>query len=429
MKEINGSYISAFYEIKETLDAYLLKVKKVLGIYIIENVIAYLNSFEAWNRKIVTAKKITSYEQKAWADLTSAFFGEQEGNVSLEYVPINSQTYCSLYQQATGDLVEQRRGRYAPRTPQWHKRESSLEVTRFHITGMLPEEFFNGPQIENVAKDSKPIFFCHMWEKYDLYKYLADRERDSGSARNGYTERRLILVRDGDAVPSPAYGSLSSLSKLRGQANLMIHPSQLHITNSIKTECPGAAKRLFRECHVAQQHEYLKHIEDIIVSTDSDYLYMPIHDPAECDGTPDGCEKSSEWTNMLTYYIESFHSSRTDAIFTEIDSVRWSKIENRGHFIKRCFKPGWVPEIVLYGNASANDWYFGYLGHYKPYTRDMELRFLSKSDTQFLYNEVLQLLAVNERNGFHYLHDLIPPNAQAKTCASLKYQHTGRPFG
>ncbi len=399
IKEFHGVHGELLHQIRDTLD-----------LYITPGFSEYLKAFEAWKSKIsVTVSSRPhdkTFEEHAWTLFTKTYFKDECQKVHDEYVLTNTRCFTELYWAATNHLVSLRDSK--------GQKGENKRVLRFHITGMLPEEFYNGPQIEYLSVKPKPIFFAHKWEDYNAFYNFGNPNRD------GVVEQRCIIVRDMD-VERPPLGALANINLLQEQTRLVIGPSERLVGVDLRRDCPGVIERLF----MAHRHEdspaSAVSLLDGLLNKDK-YNYTPIHNPNICGGN-NGCELGPKWSSLLERFIRDYHSSEDDALYCTIDRDVWSDIERRKH-LRDCFRPGWAPEIVLFGDPDKRYWYFGFLGRYRLFTPDIELTFLSSSRAADLYADFMQYVCVPKGKSVGRLTDLCGPELVAFKCAGLKATQT-----
>lgn len=314
-------------------------------------------------------------EYSAWMSLTDAYFrGEQERIQSKTFMTTSDQ-YTSLVNDISQTLADSFNTRRRP--------HPNPPLLRVHITAMLPEEFYNAPQIEYTRDSSQPLFFCHRWEHY--------------SALYGPTYRhdprteilRYIVVRNSD-FQRPKLSAFSTIEDLQDQARLVVCGSSVRsVGNDIGKEPLAVLERLMRKSYMHPHnggYSRRRTLELIRSIHGSDrYGYWPIADALAFRSTG----AYSDWQSLLKFFVHDYHTdSASDAFYCVLDEEGWAACEQDDQ-LSACFEAGWTPEIALFGSRSLNHpdrsdrlfWHFGIAGLWRPFARDMKLRFLTGLET------------------------------------------------
>ena len=333
--------------------------------YVTETMKSFHERWIDWRKSLNPHGDIGELEETAWTLLAEAYLGEESRKIASKYVLTNTNRYTRLVTEASKHLEKYHLS---------NENSQPQRITRYHITGMLPEEFYNGSQIEFTSNSSQPIFFCHKWEDYQEFY-----AREYRGFNQKTKVRRCIIVRQPD-LRREEISALSTLTDLEEQAKLSIIAHERDVINDLAGEIDSVQKRLFRKCSPEQQQEYKKLIGSILGRRN--YSYWPI-------ARTEDCERDGQWEDLLDSFSETFHGKKpNDASYCALNESAWNAISGN-RLLKDCFKPGWIPEIVLFGELGngnePEEWYFGILGHWRPFTSDIELRFLTSEQARQLY--------------------------------------------
>lgn len=353
-----------------------------------------------WRRHVSSRsdRRVSPLEDDAWRALADAYFEGERVRVQSKTFKTTSDQFTTLVNEITQTLVDSftDRGAPAPATP----------LLRVHITGMLPEEFYNGPQIEYTRAGSEPLFFCHRWEDYPvLYgnEYRADPHTQI---------RRYLLVRHRD-FQRPELSALSTDGDLEAQARLVIGGSAVRsLSHDLHREPLPVLQRLLRKSDsggngLASELRSSRELIRSIHGYDR-YGYWPIADVASID--PAGDERS--WQPLLSFFARDYHGAAPEeALYCVLDEDAWAVCQ-RDDQLRTCFDAGWTPEVALFGScqpgSSSMFWHFGILGLWRPFTRDMQLRFLTGFDAANLHGALRRMSGACRTSG--RLVSLVDPN-------------------
>jgi hypothetical protein len=338
------------------------------SLYVTETMKSFHERWIDWRKSLNLHGDIGELEETAWTLLAEAYLGEESKKIASKYVLTNTNRYTILVTEAS---------KYLERYHSSNGNSQQQHVTRYHITGMLPEEFYNGSQIEFTDKSSQPIFFCHKWEDYQEF-YAPEYQ-----GLNQHTKvKRCIVVRQPD-LRREEISALSTLDDLKEQAELSIIDRERRVFDDLPAEIASVQKRLFRKCSPEQQREYINLIGSILGR--QKYSYWPIAHTTDCEKD----KNHRQWICLLDVFSKTFHGDKpNDALYCALGENAWNAIL-RNKLLRDCFQPGWIPEIVLFGGLEngnePEEWYFGILGHWRPFTPDIELRFLTSEQASQLY--------------------------------------------
>lgn len=361
---------------KELLD----QTKRLLGLYATPGTIDFIETCD----RHVSSPLQTTIEQMARASMIDTLFrSESERLRKQESIHTNTNVYTELYWAATTLLTELAEANTSVR-----------RITRFHITAMLPEEFFNGMQVAYFSHRPEPTYLRRIWNDYE-YLY----EKYDLSKWPGLTVRRCIVVRDlGEHIAE--IGALKTVKDLEEQAKLSISKFCKHksINNDLTDECPGVIERIFDtpNCPIdAKDLKYPK-VQALVkhILGREPFRYFPI-----CNGicrvsTNQYCRDSDYWQPLLEVYATKYHKLMENALYCSIGAHEWGRIKDQS-LLRSCFREGCTPEVVLFGNENSTHWYFGYLGRYLPGTPNIELRFLNSIEASSLYAEFVSKVCTN----------------------------------
>jgi hypothetical protein len=340
--------------------------------YITDEMKNFHNQWIDWRKGLSNYRDLSELESKAWTFLAEAYLAEETKKISEKYILTNTKRYTKLVADVGKHLA----------ISHGSGKSHGQRTLRYHLTGMLPEEFYNGSQIEFLADNSQPIFFCHKWENYQDF-YASDYQ---GNDKNTKI-RRCIIVREPN-LNKDAISALSTLADLREQSTLSIDNYEKSVYYDLHQDIDSVQKRLFRKCSTEQQQTYAELINSILGR--KDYHYWPIAPTKDCKNS--GQEKPGirrNWASLLENFSKSFHGDDpSNASFCVLNNSALNEID-KSKILKLCFKPGWIPEIVLFGRLGIGEepeeWYFGIVGHWRPFSPDIELRFFTGQQTYDLY--------------------------------------------
>ncbi|MEM9627452.1 MAG: hypothetical protein AAGA21_14540 [Pseudomonadota bacterium] len=272
------------------------------------------------------------------------------------------------------------------------------KLFRYHISGMLPEDFYNGPQIEYHRGKSNPIIFCHKWENM---RYNAMYSKAT-SISNICTVSRCLLVRQSDWIGPNAEDLciLPTEADLQFQKQLLYEgDDHVQIERIIQSrDFMGSAERLLKYAQddtiakrVAggedKRNVYAEYMKEIVGH--NRFHFLPIYHNEY---------KSQDSSFFLDKYISDNHSDETKAFyfcFNDQNSSNVSRIFRENRY----FDKGIAPEIVLFGVADVNDeqfpseWIFGLKGKYKHFTRDIEIAFVDREQCEGIVNDFEEVVA------------------------------------
>lgn len=375
-----GNTVPTISELQYLLDDLRRVEDRLLpGLYITKTMKYFHDSWTEWKIELPLSKDYEGLEKAAWNLLADEYFFEENRKIKARYISTNSNRYTSLISEATEYL-----GGHLDLPQTAGNKISNTNIIRYHITGMLPEEFYNAPQVEFTSKDSQPIFFCHKWEDYnDFYS-----KGYKGVDENILVERCTIVRRS--KFPCDDFSALSTLADLKEQSTLSILDRNRSVNSQLISEIEECKRRLFRKYSLDNAKEYNEIIESILGKIR--YNYYPIISTEECTSR----YPEDPYEELLQHYSNDFHGGQSsNARYCTLDEASKGIIDAYP-ILGECFKPGWIPEIVLFGNQSiekdTREWYFGILGHWRPFTAHIELRFLTALQTNELYNAFISQL-------------------------------------
>ncbi len=329
--------------------------------------------------------------EETWVRLVSMYLKQEVNGLVNKSISSTSEIYTQLNSKLTEYLYEDAL-----------KREGT-KLCRLHITGMLPEEFFNGPQIEYTTLDRSPIIFCHAYEndEYGESHYKAQEEMPK---YKNLDRKRCIVVRDINAPDE--FSALSTLDDLKTQFELSIRQGGKKTINQLlrgETDPEEYLARLFIHCEDkvtkykdATGKTRQSFLEKIVHS--EDYTYYPIAKTSNLDNL-DG------YVDLIAHFKETYSKDIYYFCATEKDGAN--------HQLKRYFRIGGWPEITLFGylsssaqkelrhstakgahkeprNSSAKrwselvEWKVGIESHYRPLTRHMDIKLLDAGEAKTL---------------------------------------------
>ncbi|HYG08490.1 MAG TPA: hypothetical protein VD835_00820 [Pyrinomonadaceae bacterium] len=315
--------------------------------------------------------------QETWIKLIGLYVKQEANGLGKRSITATSEIYTQLFSKLTEYLYEDVRDM------------KDTALCRLHITGMLPEEFFNGPQIEYTTLNRSPIIFCHAYEddKYgeSHYKFIEDMEK----YKDLLEVKRCIVVRDRNAPDE--FSALSTSDDLKEQFELSIHQGgkrPVLRSQHNETDLEKYLERLFIHCDdkVRQYKDDTGKTEKSFLTKivhSEDYSYYPIAKTSSID------KASGNYNDLIAHFKKAFGKDIYYFCATEKDGSN--------HQLKRYFRIGGWPEIVLFGfiskdaqTASAKkwtelvNWKVGIESHYRPLTRQMDIKLLDVGEAKTL---------------------------------------------
>jgi hypothetical protein len=364
-------------------------IRNLQYIHICGRIQKYHKGWEDWKDfifKEALASQYYSLEMKAWIKMMEIYLEDETTFIANKrQIRTTSDVYINLMDEI-GHLL--------------YKRYSVLEnvckppVYRFQVTGMLPEEFYNGYQLERTVNPNRPIiFFNHNWENPDrdtekTYKLLHQKfNRDEIKVRRCIVVRRHDL---GDALIS----SLSSRADLEEQKYLHIQVCDFDKVKAVYRELAavkGDSKIVERLlCKNGNNIDHCLSVVDEIIGSKHWRVY-PIIDSRrrlERSFTLNSSEKE-EWRGLINLFCEYYHTDReSDALYYEFVN----DVNMVSEHLHEYLESGSQPEIVLFGpNVRADGkpppkWDVGIVGRYRPFTREIKISFYCGAELEALVN-------------------------------------------
>lgn len=328
----------------------------------------------------LNGSRATPLERHAWQALADAYFRGESERIQSKTFKTTSDQFTTLVNEVTQTLSETFSG---------NGTQTAVPLMRVHVTGMLPEEFYNGPQIEYTRTGSKPLFFCHRWEDYPVL-YGNEYRGDPNTQI-----RRYVVVRQPD-FGRVSLSALSTLPDLQEHSGLVIAGSAHRLlSNDLHREEHAVLARLLRKAPRITRdppvagpgsvHETIQAIHGF-----DTYGYWPIAEATAIDAA--GARRT--WKPLLEFFARDYHGdSLDDARYCALDDEGWDACQ-RDEQLRTCFEAGWTPEVALFGTRHGGAvpyWHFGILGLWRPFTRDMQLRFLTGAEAAHLHGAVVRM--------------------------------------
>ncbi len=248
-------------------------------------------------------------------------------------------------------------------------------VTLFLVTTMLPDEFYNWPQVEYSLNNSSMVNFNHTWDGSGQYlkemKALKDKV---------ILKRRIIIKKDGRVTPS----FVKEFKRLHDACNYFYLDNEIDYTQIKQWVIPELFKKI-----TSQDYETADGISGI-----NNFKFYLCADQNHINNL--GIKTSS----LLKNFIENLHS--------ESGYARYYEISTDDDLIEQVFfaNSSVLPEFAffrIYGKEeSSGEFQFALGGHLRPYTESIRLQFLYGNDLKKYQAAALEL----ESQGF-YLTDLI----------------------
>ena len=380
IEEKNKELLLSLKELKESFEE--LERSSNHHHHFIPSLREYQNSWHTWKKELPTLP-----EEDAWNMIMREFLHNEGQIIEKGRIRTTSDLYTSLLAKISDSLNI---------TFDKTSKFSDSSVYRFQFTGMLPDEFYNGHQIEYTTINSKPIFFSHRWEDYSSHYEGIEQPHKSSV---GPLVRRCIFVINNDISEANLRG-LYTYQDLVRQSNLCINPLRNYVREINNNKDIDAASQLLR---MNWKLNKVFEDDDLKMNTDSNALDIieRIVDPNNMTYYPikyiekEGqCPRNFE--PLLKAYVDHFHHGiKENAIFYKINesSIRHMMLKNPS-FLDKYFKSGHIPEISLFGEVNRRrntredtppkEWNFGILGQWVPFTRDMEIQFLTQDEANNL---------------------------------------------
>jgi hypothetical protein len=386
--------------IKSAVDVKALhrEVRDILGEIrddkmLVDDARTFEQNWDVWKRHLlegVKEKDEKEYLTKTWSELKTMYLAEENKRLQNGCIKSTSEIYTRLVSQVTEILHKE------THKDKWGK------LARLHITGMLPEEFFNGPQIEYVTwdKDNSPIIFCHAFEGPE-YRDSHYKAQETLKSMENLQVRRCFLVKENSFVPEQ-FMALSTLSSLKEQFALAIHgsrPLSLARLTGDDPLAPLVLDRLFSKCR-DKVNEFIheqdgRRDKDFIhrVVNFHKYSYFPIVNRDKLNHAGD-----KDFTPLITFFAKFFSRVPDDLFYYPIKG----DVESEGP-LGRYFKTGsgW-PEITLFGFLPSGQreddwksvkWLMGIKGDYTPLTRQMEIEIVRPAEAEDLITNMSAMLS------------------------------------
>lgn len=369
------SWLDMFTELDRSVrEVSSLETRLLPSLYVSAGMKEFHAGLLEWHNQVVSSngRQASPIEGAAWLSLADAYFRGERERIRDRAFDTTSDQYTNLVNDISQTLLDSlipQRGR-SPRSP----------LLRIQITGMLPEEFYNAPQIEYTTKNSQPIFFCHRWEDYATF-YGREYRHDPDTQ-----VRRYIVVRDHQFRRS-SLSALSTFDDLLEETSLVVSSTHARsLYDDIDNEPRQVLERLLRRVSIPSsapatitKNRLLEEIRSI--HGHDRYGYWSIAKKDE-----GGLLKGP---SLLEFFTDYYHGQMVEnARYCVIDENAWAVCE-RTELLRKCFVPGWTPEIALFGSQDREQsnpvWHVGILGIWRPFTRDTQLRFLTAGETQRLY--------------------------------------------
>lgn len=319
----------------------------------------------------------------AWKELVEAHLDLENEYLKSKKIKNTSESFTTLISRISNSLYEE-----------YISGKANSQLKRYHVTGMLPEEFFNGPQIEYTSLSSTPIIFCHAFEhkKYSdsHYKFIKEKKK--------YVNmdiKRCIIVRKDARYVESRYSALSRLEELKNQKDLVIrkadsplpmvslfdssNPIALEVSERLLLHCKHRVKEHFRN----KKRQNLAFIQKIINCQQFQYFSICNKNHLEESQFAD----KASYVPLFEYFSTYFSKNYDDTYYYAVE-------EEYSGSLQKFLKPGFMPEIVLFGLDLNNDgvenkWLLGLLGQYQPFTREMEIEILKPFDATLCAKEII----------------------------------------
>lgn len=358
-------------------------IDKIEQVFICDRIQKYHKGWEDWKNHIFHDALVSPHyapEIKAWIKMMELYIDDETSLLGDKTLRTTSDLYVNLL-EGIGELLSDR---YQDlNVPREHP------VFRYQITGMLPEEFFNGYQLERTINHESPIiFFNHSWEnpnKKNSYDSL-----HSNPVANKIKVRRCIVVRE-PHLQDRKLKCLSSVAELEHQCKLQINvrseepasPMPRNIGH-ITEEKMIAERLLWKNGERSWDSE--KIINDTI-GVEHWECYPIIHEMDALNLKGNYKLRDWKWENLIEFFCKNYHSeAETDALYY----VFRDDLKSRYSGLVPHFEEGTQPEIALFGpnvetgNKLQHEWSVGIVGRYRPFTREIHLNFLSGHQLQEL---------------------------------------------
>ena len=345
----------------------------------------YSDHWHNWREELI--KENHDYSEalsSAWKELIEAHLDLENEYLKSRKIKNTSESFTILIANLSRILYKEYIGN-----------ESTTKLVRYHITGMLPEEFFNGPQLEYTQFDSSPILFFHAFEnqKYQAshYNFVKDK-KDLPNLQ----VKRCITVREPSRHLDNVFNALSTLSELKEQKKLSIlqslQPRKMPaLTDSNNPISNGEINRLLSKCtHYVSKFitTNIKNKNYIFIKNivnHEDYQYYSILNS-------EIVKDNKNYVDLFKYFSTFFSRNEQDVYYFGIN-------ENNDDKVKKYFKNGYIPEIVLFAlnstqdlNPSQNKWLIGLHGQYKPFTREMEIEILKPNRAKHMAENLIEFM-------------------------------------
>jgi hypothetical protein len=289
----------------------------------------------------------------AWVSLVETYLSNHGSQVQRGLL----QTSPSVYTQIVIGCCQRLMERIA----------ASQELTLYLVTGMLPNQFFNWPQVATSTGDSRIRYIARAWTGSDTY--FAQMKVLCNSVR----VTRCILVRDSNSERRfPALRTFSELDALRDKYifNTPISVSQFK-TLELEDVFPEVAEMSFEEtAEIVNVEEFRFYpisnttgFEKSLISPDAKLLHIF------------RSELHSKGNENCRYYVMHSSEGVLDVFFPTKETV---------------------PEAAFFGirdkaGEQTPSWVCGIVAYLKPFTENIEINFIVGSDGEKFLRALVDL--------------------------------------
>ncbi|MBN3909341.1 MAG: class I SAM-dependent methyltransferase [Nostoc sp. NMS1] len=241
-------------------------------------------------------------------------------------------------------------------------------ITLFLVTAMLPEQFYNWPQMA-FSDHTSPEYISHTWKgSHEYFPSMKDLSR-----KDKLRIRRCILVKANDykGIDKKKLPSVETINDLRMNANLYIYKDPLKYkdfshykmenmfaqTAKLRFSYPGGSGLSYAPYNAGKQ----------IIDIDN-FEFYPIGTKEQFDNSinPGGRKF------LLERFIQELHSNSEDSLYYTLRDTDFDKLD----FLFNS-ELDIMPELAMFKIGSDQNWMFGISGLLTPFTESISLRFLA----------------------------------------------------
>lgn len=304
-----------------------------------------IKAFSAYHNKWFESAKNLKINQElsgyVWSKYLEIYLHEESNLIRKDLVFTTSRVYTDIIYNFHKILKS--------------KLQPGEQLSLFFVTSMLPNEFFNWPQAELSSDNSYYEIIGHTWNGSDEYFRKMEDLKDSIAVK------RCVLITD-DKLHNEKFSFLPLIGDLEKDAVTVIYDSpiqyddfkNLHIENLFT----NFSKRGYSYTAASSFVDIKK------------FKFYPIgraEDFKESNISPN--------TNMLSFFIDKFHSKKENALYKVIEESEFNLLFLDAGLSNSVL----LPELAMFKITSSNGkerWICGLVGNLRPFTDTMYIKFI-----------------------------------------------------